>query len=126
MNYKSLLVIFLLIVQCSLFGIDTEPVFPLTIEDPLKNNEKFVTEFFNMLATLGLIIAFIIAIAWIFKRTMNMKLEKVAANSAIKVLERRNISPKTLLYLIEVEDKVILFSESHNGVTKLAEYSSEK
>lgn len=98
-----------------------EPVFPLTIENPYQNNEKFAIEFFKMLATLAFLISLIFIFAWFFKRLMNARVEQANALSSIKILERRNLSPKTLLYVLEVQDKKILIAESHNGVTHLAD-----
>lgn len=102
--------------------LDNEPVFPLNIEEPARQNEKFFTEFLNMLATLGFIIALILIIAWFLKRLMNTRLEQMNSTSLIKVVERRTLSPKTSLYLLEVDDKTILIAETNHGVTCLSEY----
>lgn len=102
------------------------PVFPLedVIPEPNQDTNRFLTEFVNMLATLGLIISLILIVAWFLKRMLNTRQEQANTTSLIKVLERRALSPKTALYLIEVEGKSIIISESQNGVTHLANYNS--
>lgn len=101
-----------------------EPYFSLPIEEPSKQNDKFLVEFLNMLATLGFVIALILVIAWFLKRFVNTRLESMNANSAIRVVEKRGLSPKTILYLLEVEGKTILVAESQNGLTALTEYNT--
>lgn len=101
------------------------PVFPLedVIEKPNKQNDKFFAEFLNMLATLGFIIGLILIAAWFLKRLMTSRLEQKNLESSIKIVEQRTLSPKTMLYLLEIRDKIIVVSESHQGVTKLAEFT---
>lgn len=102
------------------------PVFPQ--EDlfgkPTQDTSRFLTEFINMMATLGLIISLILIIAWFLKRMVNAKQEQANATSLIKVVERRSISPKTAIYFLEIEGKSLIISESQHGVTRLAEYES--
>lgn len=85
-----------------------------------------MTELLSMLATLGLVIGLILIAAWFLKRFANARLEQVNNTSAIKVTERRSLSPKTVLYLLELEGKAILIAESHNGVTSLATFKSDE
>lgn len=101
---------------------ENEPVFPLDISEPAKQNDKFFAEFLNMLATLGFIIALIFIIAWFFKRMMNTRMEQINSTSLIQVVEKRALSPKTALYLLEVENKTILIAETPSGVTPLSEF----
>lgn len=101
-----------------------EPVFPMEelIKEPLKQNDRFFTEFLNMLATLGFIIALILIVAWFLKRLVNSRLEQANSSSSIKVLERRSLSPKSIVYLLEIEGTGILIAESVNGITRLSEF----
>ena len=77
-----------------------------------------------MMATLGLIISLILIVAWFLKRMLNSRQEQANATSLIKVIERRSLSPKTAIYLLEIEGKSVLISESHNGVTHLTDYNT--
>lgn len=101
-----------------------EPIFPMDelIKGPLKQNDRFFTEFLNMLATLGFIIALILIVAWFLKRLVNTRMEQANVSSSIKVLEKRVLSPKSVVYLLEIEGTGILIAESANGITRLSEF----
>lgn len=88
------------------------------------DNSRFWTEVVNMMATLGLIISLILIAAWFLKRMLNTRQEQVNTTSIIKVIERRGLSPKTAVYLLEIEGKSIVIAESQNGVTVLGNYDS--
>lgn len=104
------------------------PIFPpedfLNLPETGKN-DRFFTEFLNMLATLGLLIGIILIAAWFLKRFLNTRMEQINTTSSIKILERRALSPKTALYLLEVNDKSILIAESQNGVSLINSFDSE-
>jgi flagellar biogenesis protein FliO len=99
------------------------PVFPPEeiLPKPDEQTDKFLIELLGMLATLGFIIALILIAAWFLKRLVNTRLEQANTQSAIKIIERRTLSPKSMLYLFEVGGKTIFAAESQNGVTRLAE-----
>lgn len=104
------------------------PVFPF--EDiygepaPAADNSRFWSEVVNMMATLGLIISLILIAAWFLKRMLNTKQEIENTTSIIKVIEKRGLSPKTVVYLLEIEGKSVVVAESQNGVTLLTNYDS--
>lgn len=60
---------------------------------------------------------------WFIRRLVQNRLQKGVGNAAIQILEKRMISPKTMLYLVEVEGKRILLAESHLEIKRLAEVS---
>lgn len=101
-----------------------DPVFPMDdiIKEPLKQNDKFYSEFLNMLATLGFILALILIAAWFLKRLVNTRVEQANNTSSIKILERRSLSAKSMVYLLEIEGTGILVAESVNGITRLSEF----
>lgn len=84
-----------------------------------KDNDNFMAQFLNMLATLALIIILILIVTWILKRFLNTRIQQINQASPIKILERRGLTPKTSIYLIEVRGKHIIIAESVNGVTAL-------
>lgn len=104
----------------------TGPIFPPEdlIGEPAPETNRFLNEVVNMMATLGLIISVILIFAWFLKRMLNTRQEQANTTSLIKVIERRSLSPKTAIYLLEVEGKSMIISESVNGVTRLANYDS--
>ncbi|HEV8052406.1 MAG TPA: flagellar biosynthetic protein FliO [Parachlamydiaceae bacterium] len=104
----------------------TGPVFPFEdiYGEPAPETNRFWSEVVNMMATLGLIISLILIVAWFLKRMLNTRQEQVNTTSIIKVIERRALSPKTVIYLLEIEGKSMVISESQNGVTYLTNYNS--
>lgn len=104
------------------------PVFPIEdlIEKPNPATDHFLADLFNMLATLGLIVALILIAGWFLKRLATTRQQQANETSSIKVLERRSLSPKTAVYILEIEGTGILMAESVNGVTRLAEFPIAK
>lgn len=100
-------------------------MFPLEdlVETPDKHNDRFYTEFLNMLATLGLVIAIILIAAWALRRLLNTRLEQINTTSIIKIVERRALSPKSAVYLLEIYDKIVVIAETHAGITQLGEFN---
>ena len=96
-----------------------EPLFPYDLSKMEQQNSRFFSELLSMLATLGLVIAFLIVVAWFLKRLMNTRIEQMNAGSRIKIVERRMLSNKSSLYMIDVEGKSILITESQHGCSAL-------
>ena len=93
-------------------SIESEPkVSPLA--PPTQNYQK---AFYRMFCFLMGIVALIILTYWLMKRFMNAKIQQANESKSIKILERRVISPKSVLYLIEAEGKKVLISESQQEV----------
>lgn len=108
------------------------PVMPVSkkspapsLEETLKAEEggmgRFFGEFMNMLFALGLIIGLMLVVAWVMKRLLNTRLQQMNTTSLIKILERRTISPKGAVYLIEAGGKGFLVAESASGFERLGE-----
>ena len=75
--------------------------------------------FFKMLGSLLLLVALLVGTAWILRRLIRHRLTKSNRGQAINILERRVLSPKTMLYLVEVEHRKVLIAESHLEVRRL-------
>jgi flagellar biogenesis protein FliO len=86
-----------------------------------KGDSRFFQEFLNMLFYLGIIVLFIFIFMWVLKRLMNVRVEQINQTSAIKILERRSLTPKTTVYVLEVLGKAIAIADSVDGVTFLSE-----
>ncbi len=61
---------------------------------------------------------------WFLRRLIQNRLQKGTGQLAIQIVEKRMISPKTMLYLIEVEGKKILIAESHLEIKRLEGFGS--
>lgn len=90
-----------------------------------EGDDRFFQEFMNMLTTLGLIVATIFVISWFLKRMVNTRIQQANTSSVIKILERRALSPKSALYLIEINSKQLLVGETPTGVATLLELPAE-
>jgi flagellar biogenesis protein FliO len=88
--------------------------------------DQFYAQFTQMLFVLGLIILLLVLVSWGLKRFLNARVEQINAFSIIQVLERRPISAKSTIYVVEVEDKRIVLAESHMGITLLSETKGDK
>jgi len=56
---------------------------------------------------------------WTLRRLVRYRLQKQGRHDSISILEKKMISAKTMLYLIQVENKKILIAESHLEVKRL-------
>lgn len=95
----------------------------MTIEG--KDGEELVSvsyekTFVKMIFTLVALIAFIILTFWFLRRISQARMGQFSGSKRIKVLERRPISPKSVLYLVEIGGKKVLVAESHLEVRKIA------
>lgn len=101
------------------------------IEEELKRSEReggsrFFEEFMQMLYTLGMLVAVLMVGMWILKRLMAVRIEQANISSAIKIQERRNLTPKTTIYILGIFGKSFAIAESSNGITLLGEGDLEK
>lgn len=102
-----------------------EEVSPFLINPDESNGQRFFWEFINMLSTLGIVLVALLVVVWVLKRFNQGKLEQLNSTSAIRILERRAISQKSVLYLVEIEGTALVFAESTNGVTQLSQFELE-
>lgn len=68
--------------------------------------------FIKMMLTLLALIALIVISVWMLRRISRGRMKQMNFGRTIKVLERRPLSAKSILYLIEVSGKKVLISES--------------
>jgi flagellar biogenesis protein FliO len=73
----------------------------------------------KMLLTLTALILLLFASYWFLRRLIQNRLKKGVGAQSIEILEKRMISAKTMLYLIQVENKKILMAESHLEIKAL-------
>ena len=95
---------------------------PAPIEDvspPTANYSHALTKM--LLTFLALLILFGVSY-YLMKRVGRNRMTNMNNLKSIKVRERRPISPKTTLYLIELSGKEILIAESQHEVRALSTY----
>ena len=81
--------------------------------------------FMQMFLTLIAVVLLLWATVWFLRYIIQRRLQKGSGAQSILVLERRVLSPKSMLYLVEVEGKRILVAESQVEVRRLAEIQEE-
>ncbi len=104
---------------CGAVQAQEEPPLDL-IEETTSTDYNFKHEFVRMLLILGLIIGMVVATTWMFKRIGRGKMRTFNNSSAIQILERRAVSQKSFVYLLEVEGTKILVGDSPAGLHGLA------
>ncbi len=84
-------------------------------------DSRFLQEFIHMIILLSLLVLVLFVGSWIIRRMLNIRLDQVNETSKIKLLEKRMITSRSGIYLLDVHGKKIVVSESNNGITKIAE-----
>ena len=77
----------------------------------------------KMFLSLTFLVVLFFATFWFLKRLIQDRREKGKGTETIRVLEKRMISPKSVLYLVEVEGKKVLLAESQLEVRRLQTWS---
>jgi flagellar biogenesis protein FliO len=80
--------------------------------------------FVKMFLCLIVLVVLLFVSYWFLRRLIQNRLQKGVGNAAIQILEKRMISSKSMLYLIEVEGKRVLIAESHLEIKRITELGS--
>jgi flagellar biogenesis protein FliO len=88
----------------------------------LDDHDHFYSELMNMLTTLGLIVVIVLLATYFLKKVLHSKIEQLNTTSLVKVLERRTLSPKTAIYLLDIQGEGVIIGESINGMTHLGNF----
>lgn len=91
----------------------------------LEDQDLFYNELMKMFVILTFFVIALFFLNWMLKRMGQTKIDQMNASSAIKILERRTLSPKSLIYLIEIHGHTVAIAESPSGITRIAEISQE-
>lgn len=76
----------------------------------------------KMFLSLLILVVLMVGSFWFLRRLMQGKLQRNLSERSIQVLEKRMISPKSVLYLVEVDGKKVLLAESHLEVRRLSSW----
>jgi len=90
-------------------------------QNPLDNNTpmpSYEGAIIKMLLTLFGLVAMVVITVWFLKKLSQGKIGAFGKKQ-ISILERRPLSPKTVLYVVEVSGKQVLIAESHLEVKAL-------
>ena len=82
--------------------------------------------FIKMLLTFVVLIILLVATYWLIRKLIQDRNQRGVGTQSIQILEKRMISAKTMLYLVEVENKKILLAESHLEIKRLASLCADE
>ena len=134
---KLATIFFLIFSNINSFSYAEEPISIIPDQDGnmqinpqniFEQNEAFLQElptqdyqatFIKMFVVLIALIALIAITIWMIKKLMHNRQEVANRSNQIQILEKRILSPKSILYLVEVEGQKILISESQFEVRPL-------
>jgi flagellar biogenesis protein FliO len=101
-----------------------QPIHELT-PAPLPSSKEmtnsYESAFVRMLVTLIGLVILVFATFWVLKRMGKGKF-KMGSGRTINVIERRALSPKSMLYIVEIGNKKVLISESQLEVRTLTAF----
>ena len=80
--------------------------------------------FVKMLLTLAALVLLLCISCWAIRKLLNNRMHKANISASIQVLEKRMLSPKTALYLVEINQKKVLLAESQLEIKKLVDVQS--
>lgn len=83
---------------------------------------KYEASVLKVFISLFSLIILVVLSFWVFRRLLNKGLRSSNSGKSIVLLERRTLSPKSMLYLVEVDGKKILLAESHLEIRRLANW----
>lgn len=84
-----------------------------------QEEEKFSALWYKTFIVLAVLIAVLFLSTWATKHYSRFKIAQNGREAHIQVLEKRVISPKSVVYLLQIEGQKIAISESANGIVLL-------
>jgi flagellar biogenesis protein FliO len=78
--------------------------------------------FAKMIFSLLILVLLLLLTYWFVRKLIQQRLQRGGATAEIQVIEKKMISSKTILYLVEVNKKKILLAESHLELKRLESF----
>jgi flagellar biogenesis protein FliO len=97
------------------------PLAPAPLPSSNEMTSSYESAFVRMLVTLLGLVFLVFATFWILRRLGKGKF-KMGGGRTINVLERKALSPKSMLFIVEIGNKKVLISESQVEVRALTTY----
>ncbi len=83
---------------------------------PMVNPPEFHALFIKTMLLVGALLALTFFALWVLKRVGGGRFEASHKDSLISVIERKALTPKVSLWVVEIESEKFLIAESHNGL----------
>lgn len=97
-------------------GQDDPPDLAVPDLPPVNYGWAFFKVFFTLII-LGLLL---FATLWFLRKLFRDRMQRGSEHQLIQVLDRRMISPKTVLYLVNVRGEEVLLAESQHEIRRLS------
>lgn len=118
----------LLLLACApLVAVET-PVKPQVVIEGVTVQESDSEQQYNlqskitsMLFSLGAVIVSVMIVTFVLKKLARKRLSAANSGSSIKIVEKRSLTPKTALYVVEAYNKTLLIGESPAGLVALGD-----
>lgn len=82
-------------------------------------SQSYEGAFVKMIVTVIVLILFVLLTFWVIRRLGQGRLRGFGSNRSIQVIERKPLSPKSMLYLVQVGHQKFLIAESQLEVRKV-------
>lgn len=101
---------------------DPFDAFPMESETPpdIVTDNRFLGEFFYMLLMLGMLIGVVMLAGYFLRRLTASRIEALNTSSRIRIQESRSLSQRSLVYLIEIDEKEYIVAENHSAISVVA------
>jgi flagellar biogenesis protein FliO len=86
---------------------------------PEASTSSYESAFLKMMVTLGAFIFLILLSVWMIRRISSGRFRQGGSTRSFKIIDRRPLSAKTMLYVVEIEGKRVVLSESQLEVRTL-------
>lgn len=78
----------------------------------VKDSESYEHAFIKMILTLGGLLVLVFLTLWLLRKFSQGRMGGFGSTKKIRILEKKPLSPKTILYLVELDGKPVFISES--------------
>lgn len=92
---------------------------PSDLPPPPLHVGDYGAAFAKMFLTLLALLLLLFGTYWLIRKMIQQKLQRGKGDEAIQILERKMLSPKTMLYLVSVNKQQVLIAESQLEVKKI-------
>jgi flagellar biogenesis protein FliO len=99
----------------------TTPLDAVSIPEMSSEPPSYEYTFVKMIVSLTALLILIFLTVWALKKLSHGRLRFMNQSLGIKILEKRSLSPKSILYLVEIGGQKVLISESQLEVRKLVD-----
>lgn len=86
---------------------------------PQEMTQSYEGAFVKMIATVIGLVLFVLLTIWTLRKIGQGRFRGIGGNRSIQVIERKPLSPKSMLYLVEVGHQKFLIAESQLEVRQL-------